>query len=65
MARAEAVQVDKDNVDVGAADEGIMFGYASGEMVGRSAAPTAGGVHVGKDIFTSARAIKALCLARE
>ena len=63
--RSEAVHVDKDGVDVGAADQGIMFGYASGEMVGRSVAPTAGGVHVGKDILTSARATKASCLAPE
>ena len=28
----EAAHVDKDNVDVGAAGQGIMFGFASGEM---------------------------------
>ena len=30
--RAETVYVDEGNVDVGAADQGIMFGYASGAM---------------------------------
>ena len=65
LPRAEAVQVDKGNVDVGAADQGITFGYASGEMRDEMPLPQQAVCTSARMFSTSVRATKASCSARE